>query len=425
VTGLVSPELDAETRARVVAAVDDVEVLDLTRRLVETPSQCGIDPEEPCARIVADVLTASGIEAELREVAPGRPNVVARLEGGDAPAVAFNGHLDTTPMALDWTFGHEVRIEDGYLRGHGARNMKGGVAAMVLAAVALKRSGVRLPGDLWVTAVMGHHDGGVGSAALAREGLVAPYTIFPEPTDLGIRTTQAGSLTVRLSVTGTTGPAGDLELFREFGDESDWPVDTARELRPLLDALDAIRWTYEPDERMPHLPLTQIRQIRVGYGREHVPMAFAPDAATISLGVWTVNGQTVESVLEDVRRAVAPVAAERGLALELEVIPSGSGLRMREPLDTPLDASVVGALQRAHRAVTGGEPSVGALLPHSYFGCDSQVLAPAGTIAVSYGPASHAYRRDNRGKVRIASLGVCARVLALAALELGAAAREV
>ena len=68
--------------------------------------------------------------------------------------------------------------------------------------------------------------------------------------------------------------------------------------------------------------------------------------------------------------------------------------------------------------MAGTEATVGALLPHSYFGCDGQILAMEGFDAISYGPGSHAYRYDSRGRVEIRHVVTCARALTLVPLRL-------
>lgn len=94
--------------------------------------------ERPAAEYVAARLDDVGVESHLIESAPGRANVVARIEGSepDLDAILVHGHLDVVPAEpADWTvhpFSGEVR--DGVLWGRGAIDMKG-TDAMVLAVV--------------------------------------------------------------------------------------------------------------------------------------------------------------------------------------------------------------------------------------------------------------------------------------------------
>ncbi|MER5630617.1 M20/M25/M40 family metallo-hydrolase [Streptomyces nitrosporeus] len=120
---------------------------------IDTTNRGGGDcRERPAAEYVAERLAGAGLEPVLLERAPGRTNVVARIEGTDpsADALLVHGHLDVVPAeAADWSvhpFSGEVR--DGVVWGRGAIDMKN-MDAMVLAVVrAWARAGVRPRRDI-------------------------------------------------------------------------------------------------------------------------------------------------------------------------------------------------------------------------------------------------------------------------------------
>jgi acetylornithine deacetylase/succinyl-diaminopimelate desuccinylase-like protein len=117
------------------------EVVRFTSELIRidtTNRGAGDGHERPAAEYVAGQLADAGIEARILESAPGRANVVARVEGTDpgAPPILVHGHLDVVPAEpADWTvhpFSGEIR--DGVVWGRGAIDMKN-MDAMVLATV--------------------------------------------------------------------------------------------------------------------------------------------------------------------------------------------------------------------------------------------------------------------------------------------------
>jgi succinyl-diaminopimelate desuccinylase len=104
------------------------------------------DGEAAAAALVAKKMREFGWEPQVSEVAPGRPNVIAIIDGGggDGPTLAFEGHTDvvTEGDLASWTFdpyGGEIR--DGRLYGRGSADMKSGVAAMLYAVRALQQVG--------------------------------------------------------------------------------------------------------------------------------------------------------------------------------------------------------------------------------------------------------------------------------------------
>ena len=96
--------------------------------------------------LLAETLTEAGFECELLAAEPGRPNLVARLRGDNpGPTLCLLGHADTVPAdPSEWSFDPWAGdIVDGEVRGRGAQDMKGQVAAEVAAAAALGREGWR------------------------------------------------------------------------------------------------------------------------------------------------------------------------------------------------------------------------------------------------------------------------------------------
>ena len=136
------------------------DALELTRALVRVDSRNptlvpGAPGEGPAARLLADVLRAWGARVELMEVAPGRPNVVARFGGADgagARSLMLNGHLDVvgTEGMAHAPFAADERA--GRLYGGGSSDMKAGIAAMCAAAARAAAAGVR--GEIVVAAVI-------------------------------------------------------------------------------------------------------------------------------------------------------------------------------------------------------------------------------------------------------------------------------
>ena len=119
--------------------------------------------ERACAVWCRDLLNDAGIAAELLGGDAERVNVVSRLRGrGDAPPLLLYGHLDVVPTAAQpWEVPpFEGRLQDGYIWGRGALDMKGGVAMMLDAFLRAHREGTALPGDVILALVSDEEAGG-------------------------------------------------------------------------------------------------------------------------------------------------------------------------------------------------------------------------------------------------------------------------
>lgn len=173
------------------------EMASLTADLVRIPT---INPPgdvyDDCARFLGARLAARGFTVEyLRaEGALGdsdrypRTNVIARIEGnGAGPCVHFNSHIDVVRAGEGWTvdpFGGEIR--EGRVYGRGTCDMKGGLAASVVAVEALLDSGIAFPGAIEISGTVDEESGGYGGVAwLAERGYFSKprvdHVIIPEP----------------------------------------------------------------------------------------------------------------------------------------------------------------------------------------------------------------------------------------------------
>ncbi len=146
------------------------EVVDLVSRLIRFDTSNTGDPETTkgeaeCARWVAGQLEEVGYQTEYLEAgAPGRGNVFVRLPGADANrgALLVHGHLDVVPAeAADWSV-HPFSgaVEDGFVWGRGAVDMKDMVGMMIAVARHFKREGVVPPRDLVFAFVSDEEHGG-------------------------------------------------------------------------------------------------------------------------------------------------------------------------------------------------------------------------------------------------------------------------
>ena len=120
--------------------------VELLGRLIQTDTVNPPGNEAPVQEFLRGSLTAAGYECQILEAEPGRANLVARLHGvSDGPILTFLGHVDTVRADPDeWSFDPWAGdVDDGWVRGRGALDMKGQVAAEVAAAVALGGSGWR------------------------------------------------------------------------------------------------------------------------------------------------------------------------------------------------------------------------------------------------------------------------------------------
>ena len=411
-------------QAKVIDQVDEKAIVDLAGELIKIPS---FKLEEtPVATVLADFFGSRGYKVDLQEVEPGRFQTIATLEGtGGGPSLMLNGHTDINSLTRRWRRDPWVPVVEGdRLYGHGVQNMKGGLASIIMAAEAVRRSGVRLKGDLVVACVVGETQGGEGTHFLMESGFRTDMAVVTEPFGVGnLVTVHSGIVHMAIHTYGVTG-----HIRQPQG-----TVNAVEKMTKVIGALGRVEFIYQPRADMPDLPKLNVGSVVGGLGQDYILVEppYIPDLCTIIVDVHFVPGQTVEGIVADIRRVLDLLHAEDPeLSYEIEIPPPESfkGRRrlVMDPLDVPRDAEIVQAVARSHREVTGEPPkAIGAVLPFSYTANDTCHLWNAGIPCLLYGPA---VVRGGDGEddscVIISEMVQCTKVLALTALDVCGAEEE-
>ena len=338
--------------------IQEHEAIELTRELIRIPSF--LWRESAIGRWLADWMRARGYEVELQAVPLRDGSVthqaIGRLPGdGGGPSLMLCGHTDTSDWQGDvfrreqWRydpFGAE--LADGFVYGLGALNMKAGLASMLIAAEAIRRSGKRLKGDLILACVVAETGGGVGALHLIESGCRPDYCIV----------TEAGDLDVGLISVGYA--QGKVRALGEFKHRVPYvnPIEKITEVisvfSPSYQQIPRVEdggWLrYQPHPLLPGYPSMAIRDI------EHYQ-----DATTVTFDLRIIPGMTEDGVREDMRaRLEAIKSADPEFDYELLIPQSDQQPNMPAREATSRDSPLAKALIAAHRRVTGAEPRVGA-----------------------------------------------------------------
>jgi succinyl-diaminopimelate desuccinylase len=380
--------------------------------------------------LVAARLAGEGFATELVRGtgAPGdsdrypRWNLVARREGGrPGPCVHFNGHIDVVEVGQGWSvdpFGGEVI--DGRVYGRGSCDMKGGLAAAIVAVEAFLARWPAFPGAIEISATADEETGGYGGVAhLARAGRFArvDHVIIPEPLNkdrvcLGHRGVWWAELeTLGRIAHGSMPFLGDCAI---------------RHMGAVLAEMEASLWPALAARRtaMPVVPAAarastlNVNSIHGGQSEHHagLPSPCVPDSCRLVIDRRFLIEEQLDEVKGEVRALLERLAAER----------AGFRYRLRDVMEVhpvlteptmPVSRAVAGAV----RSVLGRDAQF-ICSPGTY---DQKHIARIGHLhdCVAYGPGILDLAHQPDEFVEIDDLVASAKVMALATLELLGAVR--
>lgn len=380
--------------------VEEASLHRLACELVRIPSVA--EEEGELAAHLASYLEGIGFEVELQDVHSSqafarRSNVIARA-GAGGPALLLSGHTDVVPPGTGWSlppYAGEVR--DGRLYGRGAADMKGGIASMVEAASAFRRSRLMSRGRVVLAFVVGEEVDQAGTRALVDGSKVdCDFAIVGEPTELAPIVCHKGLIAVTITVSGQASHASRPQEGRNAIDG----------MHALLDGLRPLR---ERLSRRGH-PLTGPATLTPGTIRGGEVSNMVPAECTLELDRRLLPGETAEAALGEIEEVVGAVrAANPGLGYTVR-----SGL-VEAPMEISEESPIVLALRRAGREVEGRDPGTQGWTAT----CDAGLLSSESGIAtVVYGPGSlsQAHRPDE--SVALGELTTAARIYARVISEL-------
>jgi acetylornithine deacetylase len=399
-----------------VSLVTPDELIRLASDLVAIPSFKG--EETPVGMFIADWCERRGYAVEIDEVEPGRKQVIATLKGsGGGRSLMLNGHTDINSLTRGWDRNPWSAWVDGdKLYGHGVQNMKGGLATIMVAADAVRRSGAPLAGDLVLAFVVGETQGGEGMHHLMERGFRTDMAIVAEPFGANnIATIHSGIVHFAINVFGRSGHLSRREDT----------VHAVNKMAEVLRRLDRMTFSCAPYPALPALPRLNVGSIVGGRGPDYLSEPpYVPDHCTIVVDVHFVPGQKVDDVIADVAAVLDEIKHDDpsfnyGIEMPPPAWIKGRRRLVMDPVDVPVDAEVVRVIADSYQKVSGRQiDRIGAVLPTSYSACDTSWLCKAGIPSVNYGPLTEFASSGPEGAcVVISEMETVAKVMARAALQ--------
>ncbi|MEV4547982.1 ArgE/DapE family deacylase [Nonomuraea wenchangensis] len=386
-----------------------------------------VGAESDVSALLADLYAEAGADVTKVTAEPRRDNVCGVVAGaGGGRSLLLNGHVDVVPEGrLDRWRGNPFQavVTDDKVVGRGATDMKGGLIAAAYAAVALRRAGVRLAGDLLLQGVVGEEVGDheAGTTAVLEAGFTADAAIVCEPSG------QAGTLPAQVPVTpgllwfsisleGKTAHSGLRGMTVHPTLEGDaLGVNTVDKFWTVYQALRALEDEWARHNRHPLFPPGYFNLLpgvlRANPSGILVPF-FLADELTVEYCVYHHPDRSNEEVIAEIEgRVLAACAADPWLR---EHPPVFEWKLLWPPYSLPDDAPLNAVVASAHAAAAGGVAPQRA----GFMGvCDLTWMDRKGLGGLVYGPGVGFTAHAENEYVEIAQLVQSAKTYALTAID--------
>jgi succinyl-diaminopimelate desuccinylase len=351
-------------RDKLFATIDDMrdEIIELTAEFVKIPN---INPPGENYPKFTDLYAKRagelGLEVEIIEVPKERveemdytlprTNAVATLEGRlGKPVLHMNGHFDVVPIGGRWTrdpFG--AKIEDGKMFGRGASDMKGSVAAQLMASAAIKRAGISLKGSITLSATCDEETGGqLGAGYMVEQGYAdADFGInsdsgWIDSVSLGHR----GAMWLEITTLGKTA----------HGSVPHKGINAVEKMAVVINEIAKLREDFK--ERVSEMPLSDPLQkhptITIGGTIEGgIKTNVVPDKCVMTLDRRVIYEETPEEAREEIEAVLKRIAEEDpDFSYETRLV------NRVEPSYCPESEEIVQTLKKNVKRIVGKEAKI-------------------------------------------------------------------
>ena len=385
-----------DSDGQIQSLIQEADVVELALALGRIDSPSG--HEGAVSDYVYNWMQAEGVEPERVGIVPERCNVAGILRGtGGGPTLLLNSHLDTsvaadeywsTPHAADPVY-HTAWREGEVLVGNGVANNKGHMAAWLIAARAIRRSGVKLKGNVLLTASVAeigiepvdeftaprYLSKEAGTRYLITRGYVPDYALVAEGTDFALGWVEAGKAFCKITLHGVEPP-----IYTPYIRRPTPPLESPNaivRMAAVVQAIEAWALRYEQEHRFECAGGTVVPRVNIGAIRGGAPYKATKTAGTCAIYL-DVRATPAQRVL-DVRRELEALLDGLPVAATVELYGYRRGFEAQgvEPL--------VEKVRRAHRQTFGGETAMAATEFTSMWR-DINPFSEAGIPAIMYGP---------------------------------------
>jgi len=375
-------------RAQIASVLSDlVKIESINPELVARGSG-----EAAIARYVADFLRRAGLKARVQKLGRNRANVVGVLRGrGGGQTLMLNGHLDTVGVAgMENPF--SARVEAGRLYGRGAQDMKGGIAAALLASSILAGE-TRLRGDLVVAAVADEEYKSIGTRALLDE-IKTDAAIVMEPTGLEIATAHKGFAWATVETLGKAA----------HGSRPQDGVDAIAMMGRVLGGIESLQAKLEGAPAHPLLGSGSVHASIISGGQE---LSSYPSDCRLSVERRLLPGEDASTFERELGEIVSHLGRE-DRKFRARTTMGYSALALETARECPIAQTLLGCA----RKVVGRPAKFGA----QSFWTDAALLNDSGIASVLFGPGGAGLHSPVE-YVRLEDVALCAETLVECAKE--------
>lgn len=303
--------------------INEQEAVQFLQSLIHINSVNQPGNEKRVAEVIKTYLASSNLHVELDDLGNNRANIFVTYPNvaTDEKYLVYSGHLDTVPTGkVEWE--HDPfsgKVVGNKVYGRGTTDMKGGVAAMILALEYLDRAGLKLKGKVQFVGTAGEEVDGYGAKKVVEKRQIDKATamVVSEPSENQLFTAHKGCLWLEITTNGKTA----------HGSMPDQGINAILSMNEFINTLQTYQFDYTPHPLLGH-PTINIGTIEGG-----VKTNVVPDQCKLTLDIRTIPGQDKDKILKDIENMIQEISVRSQSTYQIKVINSMESVGTHESDD--------------------------------------------------------------------------------------------
>lgn len=328
----------------IVEFISEGEIIDIVKNLISIEGHKDIeDRESKVTEYIKILFENEDIPIEITEIEKNRPNIYAKIAGDDDTInLMFNGHTDTVPgFTMDYEPFNPF-IKDEKIYGRGSVDMKGGIAAMLSAMVAVKRQGLKLKKTVMFAGVIDEEERSKGTEQLIKENVVPNYVVIGEPTDLRVCIAHKGMEWIEVK-------------FKGKATHGSRPREGKNAIYMASEFCKSIYEELEPKISIREFELLGSGTINVGRIIGGDDPNIVPDSCSVQIDRRWLPNETLEFIHKEVEEYASIAAEKFGGRYEIRAMREFTASMINAPYSIDIDNELVKSALNITAEVTGQE----------------------------------------------------------------------
>ncbi len=339
--------------------------------------------ERDLAEFISVFLKKHGIDTELYDVAPGRPNVMAHVDVGASETLLLEAHLDTVGAEQMTIEPFTPTVHDGKLYGRGSCDTKGSIAAFIYSVVSLLERGQKPRYNILFLFVSDEEYCFTGAKLAVKKGFKATFGIAGEPTRLAIVGSHKGVTRWKIRTNGMAA-------------HSAYPERGKNAIYRMASVIGRLEQYASQLGRLEAHPRLGTPSLSVGVIEGGQAVNVVPDRCWIEVDRRSLPGETAESI----------VGAVKSLLRDMEDVEVQTPYLSVAGMDLPPDAVIVRKLSEAVKKVQGV-----VRVEAAQYATDAGFYNAAGIPTVVFGPGDIAQAHTDTEYIELQQLELSVQIL--------------